>query len=86
MVITVAIDVEKGELVGEPVLQAKGFHGPEGTLDNAFDVLCDALGALSRDELRDVGRVKHTVQDVVRRLIQKKTSLRPLVLPTIVEI
>jgi ribonuclease J len=84
--VTIALDVEKGEIVGDPVMQAKGFHGPEGTLDHAFDVLNDSLAALSREELRDVTRVRHDVQDVVRRLIQKRTSLRPLVLPTIVEI
>ncbi len=86
IVLTVVVDVEKGEVCGEPVLQARGFHAPEGTLDFAFDVLWDALRALSREELKDVGRLRHDVSDVIRKSIHKRTNMRPLVLPTIVEV
>jgi ribonuclease J len=86
VVISLVVDVDKGEVVGDPVLQARGFHAPEGTLDHAYDVMWDALRALSREELKDVGRLRHEVSDVVKKLIQKRTSLRPLVLPTIVEV
>lgn len=86
VVITIAIDTTKGEIVGDPILQAKGFFGPEGMLDIAFEHLCDALRNLSRDELKDITRVRHDAQDVVKRIIHKRASLRPLVLPTIVEV
>jgi ribonuclease J len=86
VVITLAIDSTKGELVGDPILQSKGFFGPEGTLDLAHDHLLDAIKALTREELQDVNRVKQDSADVVRRLIQKRTSLRPLVLPTVIEV
>lgn len=86
IVITIAIDPEHGELVGDPILQAKGFHGPEGILDQAFNVLGDVLGNLSRDELRDTSRVRHEAQDAVKRMINKRCSLRPLVLPTVIEV
>jgi len=86
IVLTIVVDVEKGEIAGDPVLQARGFHAPEGTLDHAFDVLYDALRAMSREELKDVGRLRHDVADVVKKMIHKRTSLRPLVLPTIVEV
>jgi len=86
IVVTIALDVEKGEIVGDPIIQAKGFHGPAGTLDHVFDVLVDALNALGKEELKDVGRVKSDCADVVKRLIQKKASLRPLVLPTVIEV
>jgi ribonuclease J len=86
VVVTVVVDVEHGELVGDPMLQARGFHGPEGILDKAQDVLTDGLNALSREELEDVSRVRHEASDVVRRFIQKRASLRPLVLPVVVEI
>jgi ribonuclease J len=84
--VTIVLDVEKGELVADPTLQARGFHGPEGTLEYAFDVLNDALNALSREELKDVGRVRSDASDVVRRSLQKKAQRRPLVLPVVVEV
>lgn len=84
--VSVVVDADKGEVVGDPVLQARGFHAPEGTLDHAYDVLWDTLRHLSREELKDVGRLRHEVSDVLRKLIHKRTSMRPLVLPSIVEV
>lgn len=84
--VTIPIDTTKGEIVGDPILVSKGFFGPEGILDLAFDHLCDALNALSKDELKDTSRVRHDATDVVKRLIHKRTNLRPLILPTIVEV
>ncbi len=86
VIITIVLDLEQGELVGDPTLQARGFHGPEGILDKALDVLIDGMRSLSREELKDVSRVRHDATDVVRRFIQKRASLRPLVLPTIIEL
>lgn len=86
VVVTIAVDVEQGEIIGDPILQAKGFHAPEGTLDSAFDVLVDALSALGREELKDLSRVKLDAADVVKKQIQKRSSLRPLVLPTVIEV
>jgi len=86
VVITIPIDTTVGQLAGDPSIQARAFSGPEGILDKAYDVLFDALSALSKDELKDTSRVKHDSGDVVKRLIQKRTGLRPLVLPIIVEV
>jgi ribonuclease J len=87
IVITVAIDMTRGEMVGKPILQARGYHGPEGILDQALDFLEDGLRALSRDEIRDPGRVRKDAADIVRRVVQKRSGgSRPLVLPTIVEV
>lgn len=86
VVVTIVVDVEHGEIVGDPIIQARGFHGPEGLIEKAQDVLMDALNALSSEEMLDVSRIRHDVSDVVRRFIQKRASLRPLVLPVVVEI
>jgi ribonuclease J len=86
IVVTIALDVEKGEIVADPIIQAKGFHGPEGVLKFAFDHLCDALQALSSDELRDVARVKTDAADVVKRAIQKRAQRRALVVPIVIEV
>lgn len=84
--VAVVIDPERGEVVGEPILQSKGFHGPDGLLEAAGETLLDALVGLGREQVCDVDNLRHNVSDLVRRFIQKKTSLRPLVLPTIVEV
>ena len=46
----------------------------------------DALRSLGREEIKDVSRVRHDCADVVKRVIHKRASLRPLVLPSVVEV
>lgn len=86
IVVTVPIDTTKGELIGDPIIQARGFSGPEGVLNLAYDIVFDNLNALSRDELKDTNRVKHDTADTVRKFMQKRSGLRPLVLPIVVEV
>lgn len=86
VVVTVVIDKTHGKVVGEPTIQARGFHGPDDVATAALSWLDDALRNLSRDELKDTVRVKHTVSDSVRRTYQKRAQSRPLVIPTIVEV
>ncbi len=86
VIVTLAIDMEQGEFVGDPVIQAKGFHGPDRLLDLAFDTLQDKLRQLSKEEVRDLARVRHDTQDLIKRYINKRCNLRPMVLPTIIEV
>ncbi len=86
VVITVVIDVDKGEVVGDPTIQARGFFAQEGALDHAYDVMWDRLRTMAREELKDAGTVRHEVADIVKKDIHKRTSCRPLILPTIVEV
>ena len=86
VIITIPIDVTKGALAGDPILQARAFSGPEGVMDAAHDWLMDALNALGKEELKDTFRVRHDAADVVKRCIQKRCGLRPLVMPIVVEV
>ncbi len=84
--VTIAVDPERGEIVGDPILQAKGFHAAEGTLEAVAEALNDALDHLDENDIRDVDRLRHQVSDIVKKHIQKKTQLRPVVMPTVLEV
>jgi ribonuclease J len=86
VMITVVVDIDVAELVGEPILAAKGFTGDELSLNGAKEVLDDALRSLTKDDYRDVERVKIVASDVVRKYLQKKSNRRPLVVPTVVQV
>jgi ribonuclease J len=86
VVLTLALDITNGELVGDPTIQARGFFGPEGILDLTLEHLKDTLAHLTKDDLRDPICVRHKSADAIRKFIQKRASLRPLVLPTVVEV
>jgi ribonuclease J len=86
VLLTIVIDATHGEVVGEPVVEAKGFFDPDGILERAQQHLADLLRSMSGEELRDVTRVKHDAADTVKRLIQRQTNRRPLMVPSIVEV
>ena len=90
LVVTVAVDTTKGEVIGEPTITARGYYGPEGSLDATHAILRSALAGMSKTDLKDVGRVRHEVSDVVRRSLggggKGKSQRRPLVVPTIVQV
>ncbi|MBI5705405.1 MAG: ribonuclease J [Armatimonadetes bacterium] len=84
--VTIVVDPEVGDIVGEPMLQTKGFHGPEGLLEEVTVALAEALRRLGPEDVGDADVLRHQVADLTRRLIFKKANLRPLVLPTVVEV
>lgn len=86
VVITVAIDVEQGDIVGDITLQAKGYSGPETVLMPTCEVVYDALRELKNSEMQDLDVVRHTVADAARRFLGRRTKMRPLVIPAIVEV
>lgn len=86
VVVTIALDIERGEIVGDPVIQAKGFNGTAELLDEASSALTEALAQLTESDVKDIDAVRHTASDVLRRQIQRRAQLRPLVVPTVIEI
>ena len=87
-IITVVLVVDKtaGRLANRPTIDARGFHGEDGVLKYAEEVLADGLGQLSKEDFKDSSRVKQLSADLVRRSIQKRSNVRPLVVPTVVEV
>lgn len=86
VIVAAAVDLEQGELVGEPIVEARGLALEEEGLARLADVITDALGALSEAELRDTNGVRQAIAEVTRRTIQRWLQKRPLVLPTLIDV
>lgn len=84
--VTVAIDPEQAELVGDAHVSAKGFNAGEAVLKNLAEQVADHVSNLDAESLRDPDRVRHEVSDLARRLILKRTNLRPLVMASVIEV
>jgi ribonuclease J len=84
--VTVAIDPEQAELVGDAHVSAKGFNAGEAVLKNLAEAVADHVSNLDAESLRDPDRVRHEVSDLTRRLILKRTNLRPLVMASVIEV
>jgi ribonuclease J len=63
----------------------RGFGGADIT-EQAREVVLKTLDGLSGEQKTDYGMVKEKVRVDLKRLIQKSTGRRPLIMPVIMEI
>ncbi len=86
VILSIAVDTTHGEIVGDPTILSKGFHGPKGLLEDAQDLMVDALASLNANEIKDLNRVKLDSTAVVRKYMAKRGKLRPLIVASVIEI
>lgn len=86
VIISIAVDTTHGEVVGDPSLHAKGYHGPAGVLEIAHDAMVDVLASLSPAEIKDLNRVKQDASDIVRKVLGKRGRVRPLIVASVIEV
>jgi ribonuclease J len=80
-----AINKRTGKVEREPEIVMRGFGGADITEDARIVVL-KTLDELSGEQKTDYGMVKEKVRVDLKRLIQKTTGRRPLIMPVIMEI
>jgi ribonuclease J len=69
----------------QPEVIMRGFGGSDIT-DEARAVVLKTLDGLSLEQKADYGMVKEKVRAELKRLIQKTTGRRPMIMPVILEI
>jgi ribonuclease J len=80
-----AINKRTGKMEREPEIVMRGFGGADIT-EKAIEVVLKTLDSLSGEQKADYGTVKEKVRVELKRLIQKTTGRRPMVMPIILEI
>ena len=80
-----AINKRTGKLQQQPEVVMRGFGGADIT-DEARELVIKTLDGLSGEEKTDYGMVKEKVRVELKRLIQKSTGRRPMIMPVIMEI
>src|SRR5580692_10789508 len=80
-----AINKRTGKVEQSPEVVMRGFGGADIT-DQAREVLLKTLDGLTTEQKSDYGMVKEKVRVDLKRLIQKTTGRRPLIMPVILEI
>ena len=86
VILSIAVDTTHGEIVGDPTIMSRGFHGPKGLLEDAQDVMTDALASLSSEEIKDLNRIKQDSTTIVRKFMAKRGKLRPLIVASVIEV
>jgi len=80
-----AINKRMGKIEREPEIVMRGFGGADIT-EEARQVVLKTLDGLSSEQKTDYGMVKEKVRVELKRLIQKTTGRRPMIMPIILEI
>jgi ribonuclease J len=80
-----AINKRTGKVEQAPEVVMRGFGGADIT-EQARDAVMKTLDGLSTAQKSDYGMVKEKVRADLKRLIQKSTGRRPLIMPVIMEI
>ncbi|WP_058188983.1 ribonuclease J [Terracidiphilus gabretensis] len=80
-----AINKRTGQVEQSPEVVMRGFGGADIT-EEARQTVLKSLDSLSGEQKSDYGMVKEKVRVDLKRLIQKQTGRRPLIMPVILEI
>jgi len=80
-----AINKRTGKVEQQPEVIMRGFGGADIT-EQARELVLKTLDGLSTEEKSDYGMVKEKVRAELKRLIQKTTGRRPMIMPVILEI
>jgi ribonuclease J len=81
----VAINKRTGKVEQQPEVVMRGFGGADIT-DQARELMLKTLDGLSTEQKADYGMVKEKVRAELKRLIQKTTGRRPMIMPVILEL
>lgn len=85
VIVSIALDTKRGELVGKPEAQVRGFSGPGEVIEDALDDVCDVLAKLLPNEVRDENRVRNAIEESTRRTISRRCQQKPMVVAVVVE-
>jgi ribonuclease J len=81
----IAINKRTGKVEQQPEIIMRGFGGADIT-DQAREQMLKTLDGLTLEQKSDYGTVKEKVRSELKRLIQKTTGRRPMIMPVIMEI
>jgi ribonuclease J len=85
VLVVLAINKRTGKVERPPEVIMRGFGGADIT-DQARETVLKTLDGLSPEQKSDYGMVNEKVRVELKRLIQKSTGRRPMIMPVILEI
>ena len=85
VLVVLAINKRTGKVEQQPEVVMRGFGGADIT-EEARQLVMKTLDGLNAEQKSDYGMVKEKVRADLKRLIQKSTGRRPMIMPVILEI
>ena len=85
VLVVLAINKRTGKMQQAPEVVMRGFGGADIS-DEARELVIKTVDGLNGEEKTDYGMVKEKVRAEMKRLIQKTTGRRPMIMPVILEL
>ncbi len=85
VLVVLAINKRTGKVEQQPEVVMRGFGGADIT-EQSRELVMKTLDGLNTEQKSDYGMVKEKVRAELKRLIQKTTGRRPMIMPVILEI
>ncbi len=89
IVVVMTLAAETGELLAGPDIVSRGFvyvRDSEDLMEEAQDVLMDAMESLMERGVTDWTRIKGEVRDALSEFVREKTQRHPMIIPIIMEV
>ncbi|MGI8775526.1 MAG: ribonuclease J [Actinomycetota bacterium] len=89
IICVLTIEAHTGEIMAGPDLITRGFVFEEESrdlLDEAADLVLDALDHMEEDHVTDWGAIKKTCRRALGKFVWERTRRRPMILPIIMEV
>ncbi|MEI8281866.1 MAG: ribonuclease J, partial [Armatimonadota bacterium] len=86
LILSIAVDTVNGEIVGDPTILTRGFHGAPGMIERAQDIMTDAISSLKKEEIKDLDRIRNDATTIVKKFMAKSGKLRPLIVAAVIEV
>ena len=88
VIVTLALGANCEDIISGPVIETRGFvyiKESDELLDDAYDVVVDALRRLARKNIKDKNKIREGIRDSLSGFIFKKLRRSPMILPIIME-
>ncbi len=84
IVVSVGVDLKRGEVKTRPEITTRGFSGPSEVLDEGMEAVCDALAGMKQGARTDAFIIKDVIESAIRKAVQRACRQRPLVIGVVV--
>jgi ribonuclease J len=88
VVVVVTVDIQTGKVLTGPDIITRGWvYAPEAEdlLDEAVDVVSDAVEAALANGVRDVEMLERDVRKAAGKFVSERTRRRPMIVPVVME-
>ena len=89
LIVVLTLERASGTVVAGPDIVSRGFvyvRESEGLMDEARQVVEDALDTCMQKRISDWGKIKNSIKDSLSDYLWRKTKRNPMILPIIMEI